>query len=358
MTKAPRRNKLFSGEFMYGIEINTSRKYEVYIGEGLLAKTGEMASELLSGKRALIVAGENVLPIYGQKLAQSLKSAGFDVNVCHIPSGEQNKNVDTLLSILNTMAELELDRDDAVFALGGGVTGDIAGLAAALYRRGIACVQLPTTLLAAVDSSVGGKTAINLNKGKNLMGVFAQPALVVCDTSCLSTLSPRVFNEGWAEIIKYACIADPNLAEADDMERIIARCIEIKRDAVVMDEHDRGQRRLLNFGHTIGHAVEKASGFSYLHGEAVAIGMAVLARGCAALGLCEADCPEKIEQLLRLHELPTGTELPAEEIFAAARSDKKRSGESIALVLPSSFGCCKVVNSSFELLRQIIEAGL
>lgn len=343
---------------MNRIEINTSRKYDVYIGGGLLSRTGELAAKSIKGRRALVVGGENVLPLYGQKLSESLSAAGFDGTVCPIPGGEQHKNADTLLYILETLAELEFDRDDAVFALGGGVTGDIAGLAAALYRRGIACVQLPTTLLAAVDSSVGGKTAVNLNKGKNLMGAFAQPTLVICDTDCLATLPPRIFNEGWAEIIKYACIADPLLVEESDIERIIARCVEIKRAAVVADEHDRGQRRRLNFGHTIGHAVEKASDFSYLHGEAVAIGMAVLTRGCAALGLCGEDCAEKIEQLLAAHELPIRCELSATKIYEAALSDKKRSGDSIALVLPSEFGRCEVVNSGFGLLRRIIEAGL
>ncbi|MCI7741580.1 MAG: 3-dehydroquinate synthase [Clostridiales bacterium] len=349
---------------MKTIEINTARPYKVVVGSGLIGQTGELAAPLIRGRKAVIVAGSNVFPLYGEAVRESLERAGFSVCSTVYPAGEKSKTADTLVDILNFLAEHQLTRADAVFALGGGVTGDMAGLAAALYQRGITCVQLPTTLLAAVDSSVGGKTAVNLKAGKNQMGVFSQPALVVCDTDCLKTLPPEVYTEGWAEVVKYAFIRQGPLQELllaekpeERIEEIIAECVKIKRDVVTEDEFDLGTRQLLNFGHTIGHAIEKCSGYSWYHGMAVAVGMAMMIRACRKKGICDEECLEKAELLLKKFGLPQDCEYPAEALLEAAVSDKKRSGGTITLVLPESFGVCTLQKTPFEQLGELIALG-
>ena len=349
---------------MTEILINTASPYKVLVGSGLLPRAGELAAPLVRGRKAVLIAGSNVSPLYGETLRRSLEKAGFQAASYVYPAGEQSKTADTLIHILNFLARQQLTRSDAVFALGGGVTGDMAGLAAALYQRGIACIQLPTTLLAAVDSSVGGKTAVNLEAGKNQMGVFAQPRLVICDINCLNTLPPEVYTEGWAEVIKYAFIRKGILQRLlleekpeERIEEIIAECVRIKRDVVTADEFDTGERQLLNFGHTIGHAIEKCSGFSWYHGMAVAVGMAMMIRACRAKGICDAECLEKIELLLQKFGLPSRCEYSAEELLAAARADKKRSGGTINLVLPRTYGKCTIQKTAFDELGELIARG-
>lgn len=350
---------------MKRIGIKASRAYEVLVGAGLLERAGELAAPLIAGRRAVIAAGEKVYPLYGPRLADSLSGAGFQVSACVYPAGETAKTPETLLTIINSLAEQGLTRADAVFALGGGVTGDMAGLAAALYQRGIACVQLPTTLLAAVDSAVGGKTAVNLPAGKNQMGVIAQPRLVLCDTDCFATLPAAVCSEGWAEIVKYAFLRRGELQRllleprpAEHMEEIIAACVRLKGELVAEDEWDAGARRLLNFGHTVGHAVERCSGFTVHHGAAVAVGMAVMTRACAALGLCDADCAEKMSLLLGKFGLPDRCAYTAGQLLDAARADKKRGGEHITVVLPRRFGACVLRDMRFDELGELIARGL
>ena len=349
---------------MTEIEIKTSSAYKVLVGGGLLSQTGELAAPLIKGRKAVLAAGSNVFPLYGSTVKESLERAGFQVDAFVYPAGEKSKTAETLIEMLNFMAQRRLTRADAVFALGGGVTGDMAGLAAALYQRGIACVQLPTTLLAAVDSSVGGKTAVNLAAGKNQMGVFSQPRLVICDTDCLDTLPPEVYAEGWAEVIKYAFIRKGLLQELlpeekpeERIEEIISECVRIKRDVVTADEFDTGERQLLNFGHTIGHAIEKCSGYNWYHGMAVAVGMAMMIRACRAKGVCDAECLEKIELLLPKFGLPSACDYSAEELLEAAMADKKRSGGSITLVLPEHFGICRLKKTAFEELGELIALG-
>lgn len=350
---------------MTEIEVKASRSYRVLIGAGVLDRCGELSAPLVKGRRAVVCAGERVFALYGARVLASLRAAGFAAGSCVYPSGEGAKTPETLVSIINELAGAGLDRSDAVFALGGGVTGDMAGLAAALYQRGIACVVLPTTLLAAVDASVGGKTAVNLPAGKNQMGVFSQPRLVVCDTDCFATLPRKVYAEGWAEVVKTAFLRPGALqallalpdAEAR-IEEIAAECVRVKRDLVAEDEFDTGARRLLNFGHTVGHAIEACSGYTRYHGEAVAAGMAVVTRACAARGDCPEACLETLLALLRRFGLPERCPYGAEELLAAARADKKRAGESITLVLPESYGRCVLKETDFAELGTLLELGL
>jgi len=246
-----------------------------------------------------------------------------------------------------------------IVALGGGVVGDLAGFAAATYLRGIRFVQIPTTLLAAVDSSVGGKTAIDLPGGKNLLGAFWQPSLVLCDTNTLNTLPEEIFRDGCAEVIKYGILYDRNLFDSlmqtglsFDRERVISRCVELKRNVVAEDEFDTGARMKLNLGHTIGHGVESCSNYSLSHGKSVAIGMAMVARACGC------DDTQKILQILELFGLPTQAPYAPEDICRFTLSDKKRSGSTIRLILPRRIGLCEVVNLPVNQLRSFIEAGL
>lgn len=348
---------------VHTVDIHASRDYTVMIGGGLLDSAGTLAAPLVRGRRAVICAGEHVMPLYGARLRHSLETAGFTVACCTYPAGESAKTPETLLAIVNSLAEHGLTRADAVFALGGGVTGDMAGLAAALYQRGIACVQLPTTLLAAVDASVGGKTAVNLPQGKNQLGVFSQPALVLCDTDTFQTLPADVYAEGWAEVIKYAFLRRGPLQallqeDEPDLAAVIAACVEIKRDIVAADEFDTGERQLLNFGHTVGHAIEKCANYQIYHGFAVAIGMAVITRGCVSLGLCPSEVLVKLESYLNRFNLPQRCPYSADELIAAAMADKKRAGERITLVLPQAVGVCRLESVELSQLKLILQRGL
>jgi 3-dehydroquinate synthase len=250
-----------------------------------------------------------------------------------------------------------------VFALGGGVVGDLAGLAAALYLRGIKLVQIPTTLLAAVDSSVGGKTAVDLDAGKNLAGAFYQPDLVICDTDTLSTLPKSEFSNGMAEVIKYAAIRDKSLYNAlrppiSNLGAVIARCVEIKRDIVSADERDKGERQLLNFGHTFAHAIEKCSGYKIVHGSAVAIGMAMMTRACLARNICGGDCLEVLLDALDAYGLPAETGYDEDALFSALLSDKKRNHDRITLVVPRGPGRCERLSVTLPKAREFLRLGL
>ena len=263
------------------------------------------------------------------------------------------------------LASEHLTRTDCVAALGGGVTGDMAGFAAAVYLRGIRYVQLPTTLLAAVDSSVGGKTAVDLTAGKNLAGAFCQPAAVICDTDCLKTLPPDVFADGAAEAVKTGVLSDEALFAlfedgtlTADPGEVIARCVAYKAGVVERDEKEQGERKLLNLGHTVGHAIEKCSGYVIPHGHAVAAGLAVIARAAEALGWTEESLAARITACLSKNGLPTGTDYSAEALAEAALSDKKRAGGDITLVVPRKIGHCELRKVPVADLLPIIRAGL
>ena len=268
---------------MTTIHVAASRAYDVAIEQGLLSRLGPMAAELLAGRRAAVISDDAVFPLYGALAERSLQDAGFQVEHFVFPHGEQQKNLNTYGQALNFLCDRRFTRSDLIVALGGGVVGDLAGFTAATYQRGITYIQVPTTLLSMMDSSVGGKTAVDLPEGKNLVGTFTQPQLVLCDTNVLATLSPQVEAEGWAEIIKYGMIRSQELINfllentpGTDIEWVIAHCVSIKRDVVAQDEQDNAVRQVLNFGHTIGHAIERCGGYSIYHGEGVAMGMAIM----------------------------------------------------------------------------------
>ena len=347
------------------IEVKASAPYQVHLGNGLLGNVSNSLIPLMPFEKICIVSDSHVFPLYGSRLETSLCFAGQNVCSFVFPAGENRKNAHTYFDLLNFLAENRLTRNDVLIALGGGVVGDLAGFAAATYLRGIRLVQIPTTLLAAVDCSVGGKTAINLPTGKNLAGAFHQPSLVLCDTDTLSTLSEDFIRDGCAEIIKYGILFDETFLDmlircgtGFDREAVIGACIRWKRDIVGVDEFDHSVRKKLNLGHTIGHSVEKLSGYTLSHGKAVAIGMAVMARAGAAEGLCSRETADKILEALTRFGLPTGTQYSAREIFDVTLSDKKSAGSTIQLIIPEKIGDCKIVQFPTADLERLIEAGL
>ncbi len=350
---------------MRTVTVSASKTYDIYIGAGLLPQVGSYIRQLGKSETICIVSDSHVFPLYGNTVADSLKNAGYTVVSYIFPAGEESKNAETYLSLLNFLAENKLTRSDMIVALGGGVVGDLAGFAAATFLRGIRFAQVPTTLLAAVDSSVGGKTAIGLPAGKNLAGAFCQPSLVLCDTDTLNTLPLDIFRDGCAEVIKYGVLYDPDLFShlmehglSFDREAVITRCIELKRDVVVEDEFDTGARMKLNLGHTIGHGVEARSQFSLSHGKSVAIGMSIVVRACFKRGLSSAKCCSELLEILSEFGLPTRTGYPFEEIYTYTLSDKKRSGSTVKLIIPHEIGQCDFYPISVTELKSFIQEGL
>lgn len=344
---------------MRTVHVNASESYDVMIGSGLLERAGKLISGVIRPCCAAIITDENVDALYGRQIEESLRRAGFSVLRFAFPAGEVNKRLSTLEAILEFLGEIHFTRSDVIVALGGGVVGDVAGFAAAVYARGVRFVQIPTTLLAAVDSSVGGKTAVDLQAGKNLAGCFHQPSLVITDTDVIRSLDENLLSDGAAEIIKYGILCDPVLftqmgeAWKNSLEEIIERSVTIKRDIVRADEFDNGERRLLNLGHTFGHAIEKCSGFSVTHGQGVAIGMEIAA-GAAEK---EAICSEII-RTNRACGLPTCCPFDAQQLAQAALSDKKRMGSRIALVLPERIGECRIAETDVSMLEDAFRRGL
>lgn len=328
---------------MRSIHINASTEYDVLIGEGLVDRCGELTAKVVKPCRCLIVSDDTVDELYGDRAQISFSYAGFETHRFAFPAGEASKTLSTLADILDAMGEAGLSRSDLAVALGGGVTGDMAGFAAAIYTRGIRFVQVPTTLLAAVDSSVGGKTAVDMPFGKNMVGAFHQPSLVVTDTDVLRDLPPEQLSNGAAEAVKCGVLNDPALFTLleggdwmDQIDEVVARCVTYKRDVVAKDEFDTGERAFLNLGHTFGHAIEVCSGLKLLHGQAVGIGTLMAA--------AYADCPEdtlrRLSSCLKANGLPTRCPFGAAELARAALNDKKRAGDRITLVLPEAIGRC------------------
>ena len=335
---------------MKTVHIDASRSYDVRIGRGLLDDCGRQIAERVRCASAAVVADDTVYALYGERVCASLEAAGVRT-VCYVfPHGEKSKNLLEYAKILNFLAENRVTRADALIALGGGVTGDLGGFAAATYLRGIPFVQLPTTLLAAVDSSVGGKTAVDLPAGKNLAGAFYQPELVLCDLDTLDSLPREIFLDGCAEVIKYAVLGSRELfaLRADipsgkGLEEVTARCVEMKRDFVQSDELDRGARQMLNLGHTFGHAVEASSRFTLSHGKSVAIGMAMILRAACSRGLCSAETRDAVIALLQRYGLPTECPYPADMLLGALSADKKIFGTRLNLVVPTDIGACRLL---------------
>ncbi len=347
------------------VNVSASTAYEVKIGSGLLPTLGAEISKVTNAGIAAIVSDSNVWPLYGEAAQKSLENAGFTVISYVFQAGESSKSGTTYLALMNFLAENHVTRSDCLIALGGGVVGDLTGFAAATYLRGISYIQVPTTLLAAVDSSVGGKTAIDLDCGKNLVGAFYQPKLVLCDTDTLQNLPLDVFRDGCAEVIKYGILYDTKLFAhlrvhglAFDREMVITRCVELKRDVVAEDEFDTGSRMKLNLGHTIGHGVEAGSHYSVSHGKAVAIGTAIVSRAAAKHGICTCETAGQIERILQQFGLPTETEYSSQVMFEAVLSDKKRSGGTVNLIVPEEIGRCIIRPTDVSEMKAFIEAGL
>ena len=351
---------------MKTIPVSASTDYLVEIGPGALSLVGERTKALRPGTRiAAVVSDDKVYPLHGEKVLSSLREAGFDTRFYTVPHGEASKSTQSLTALLNFLAENRVARSDVLVALGGGMVGDLTGFAAAVYMRGIPYIQCPTTLLAAVDSSVGGKTAVDLPAGKNLMGAFWQPVSVLCDTDALSTLPPDIFADGCAEVVKTALLFDPPLFSTlahtgPDFDRadVIARCVTHKRNIVAEDEFDRGRRALLNLGHTLGHAVEACSDYRLSHGRSVAIGTAVVCRAAAAAGLCDPGLPRIVEETLQGFSLPVRTELTLDELMPVMLSDKKRAADRVNVVVPLRVGRCELMPMTSGELRTFMEGGM
>lgn len=346
------------------IRINASESYDVLLGCGLLRNAPDLIKGTFGAPKVMIVSDDNVFPLYGEALRKGLSELGlFTVNFV-FPHGEKSKNLSTYGELLEKLCREKFTRSDIIIALGGGVVGDLAGFAAATYQRGIRFVQIPTSLLACVDSSVGGKTGVDLESGKNQVGSFHQPSLVIIDAETLKTLPREEYSCGCAEVIKYAVIGSERFFEelfgtpvSEQYEKVIGTCVKMKRDYVEKDEFDRGLRMMLNFGHTLGHAVEACSGYSVLHGQAVAKGMAAISKSAAAQGICSPDVPERIEKILEKYGLPTAIPYSAAEMAKTILIDKKNTGGAVRLIVPEKIGSCRIESVPEEKIGYWLEKG-
>lgn len=336
-----------------------ARSYQIEIGTGLLEQCGEKIAPLVKGRQAAVVTDSNVGPLYSAMVQKSLEQQGFAVTVVTIPAGESSKSWQQAEQILTVLLEHRFHRDGCVIALGGGVVGDLAGFVASVYQRGIAFVQIPTSLLAQVDSSVGGKVAVNHALGKNMIGAFYQPQLVLVDLDTLQTLEQRHWQNGLAEVVKYGVIYDAEFfrylqqhtaailqRDLQAAAEIIANCCRLKAEVVALDEREGGVRAKLNYGHTIGHGLELAGHYQgYLHGEAVAVGMVLAARYAAQKGMCDAEVETEVAALLRQFMLPTKADaaLALTEVMDSMMLDKKVQDGKLVFILPEALGRVKII---------------
>lgn len=335
--------------------------YDIIIGYDILDGLPDRIQELTRAKTVVVITDDHVDKWYGERVLGMLQEAGYRGLKFVFPHGEANKTMQTICEILYFMEENQVTRSDLVVALGGGIVGDVSGFAAASYLRGIDFIQVPTTFLASIDSSVGGKTGVNLKEGKNLAGAFYQPRLVLCDTKTFETLPKENFKEGVAEAIKYGVICDKALfallseEEEFEIEKVIERCVSIKAEIVAEDEFDRGNRQLLNFGHTIGHAIEKTTDFRISHGIAVGIGMAMISEISDRLGWSKEETCPPILKCLANHGLPAKVDASCEDLLAAMGRDKKRSGDTINLVIPEEIGHCVLKRIAVSQLEEVLK---
>ncbi len=337
---------------MNKIHVNATQPYDVYIENGLLQHIGVYLQPLKAPCRTVIITDDNVAEHYLDTVSTQLKKNGYQTLHYIFPNGEASKNATELVNIVEFLAEHYLTRSDLIIALGGGVVGDMAGFAAATYLRGIDYVQIPTSLLAAVDSSVGGKTAVNLQSGKNLWGAFKQPIAVFCDPTTLHTLPYKEFINGCGEIIKYGMLGNSTLLNtleqapltptSSHINDIIAQCIQAKASIVEQDEQENGLRQLLNFGHTFAHGIEKASHFEVHHGYAVAIGMALMTKGAVKVDELDPSIYQRFCNLITAHQLPTSTDIHPDTLLKATKNDKKSHGDFINIIVPISWGQCRI----------------
>lgn len=347
---------------MQKIKVKASKEYDVIIGQGVLSLLGKKIKELFGDVKVCIVSDDTVASLYSEKAKKYLAEENIKNELFVFPHGEKSKSPEVLFELLEFLASKHFSRKDVVIALGGGVTGDLTGLGAAMYMRGMHLVQIPTTLLAMVDSSVGGKTAVNLKSGKNLAGVFNQPELVLCDLQMLLTLSSEIFSEGVAEIIKYGVIADRALFElvkngelVENIENVVARCVSIKSEIVNEDEFDTGKRNLLNFGHTLAHSIEKMSEFKISHGNAVAMGMLLISEIAWKRGLSKERCQDEIIDALLENNLPVSCPFTNSSLYYATENDKKSSSGRISIIVPEEIGNCKILNIALAEFKELLE---
>lgn len=348
---------------MTRIRVQTSTPYDVEIGDGSAVSAPAFVRETLRNVRKVaLVVDSNIDHLHASAVVSGFSEAGYDVSKFVFQAGERSKTLATYGELINFLATRRLDRSDLVVALGGGVTGDIAGFAAATYKRGIAFIQIPTSLLAMVDSSVGGKTGVDLPSGKNLVGAFHQPRAVFCDTAFLGTLPSEWIVDGMGEVLKYAVLGNGGLfskLEAAPLakigEREIAECVGMKRDIVVEDEKEGGVRKLLNLGHTFAHAIEMLSGYSVSHGCAVATGVAMIARAAMKAGAIPRQEYERIESLATSMGYATRVEFTPKEIAEAVLADKKVFGDHIDLVVPHGIGKCFVESVPLSKIGKVAE---
>ena len=342
------------------------RTYPIHIQAGLIDSVGTHAREVLGECALAIITDDHVAPLYLQRVEASLDAAGLRHTSIVLPHGEPTKCLAQLSNLYDFLCESRITRKDAIFALGGGVIGDLAGLAAATFLRGIRFIQVPTTLLAQVDSSVGGKVAVDLPQGKNLVGAFYQPAAVLCDPLTLNTLTDDYWRDGLGEVVKYGCINDAGLfallekcapggrsALMDNIDTILQRCIQAKADVVAQDERDTGLRMTLNFGHTIGHAVETCQHYDGLrHGEAVALGMSVMTRLTEGRGMTAPGTAARLDALLSALDMPmTLPAIPEEELITAMGMDKKSAGKALRVIVLDAIGACRIHETSANFFK-------
>ncbi|MBR2835685.1 MAG: 3-dehydroquinate synthase [Coriobacteriales bacterium] len=348
------------------VRVEASGSYDIVIGKNLLAGCAKRICDAVPGndKKVLVISDTNVFACYGNTVLTSLASFGFEAHSFVFEAGEHSKNLETYAQALSAAATSRLTRSSIIVALGGGVCGDLAGFVAATYMRGCAFIQIPTSLLAMVDSSVGGKTAVDLPEGKNLVGAFWQPKLVICDVTCLHTLPEYYMTDGMGEVLKYAVMQDAHLFDllnnpaSVKREELIRCCIEIKRDIVEADEREHGQRKLLNLGHTMGHAIERMSSYSISHGRAVAAGMCIMARACAEAGICPAQDALRIVELVKSYGLPTQTEFELNDLMNAVTLDKKRSGTCVDAITIEGIGSAAIKRITLDEFATFIAPGL
>lgn len=339
--------------------------YPIKTGSGLLNSLGAEIAVLTKPCRVMIVSDTNVAPLYLNRASKSLENAGFSVHTHIVQAGEPSKCIAEFGRLLEAFAEAHMTRTDLAVALGGGVIGDLTGFAAGCYLRGIRFVQCPTTLLAAVDASVGGKTAIDLEHGKNLAGVFHQPIGVYCDIDTLQTLTPHEIQDGSAEAIKHGILDDPVLfaiyetgEPMQSMEEIIVRSVIYKSKIVTEDPNEKGVRKLLNLGHTPAHAIERLSNFEISHGHAVAIGLAIMTRAAVKRGYLESDAGSRILHTIKRADLPTECPFGAHEMAKIAALDKKAAASEITVILPEAIGKCRMEKLPIPALEALFADGL
>jgi 3-dehydroquinate synthase len=357
------KSSIAKGEFsLRTIHVETGIPYDIFIERGIIDHCGEYVKRLSTADKVTVITDSNVATHYQWRVRNSLEEQGFKVNTHIFPAGEESKTLDSIADMYSSLADFGMTRKDIVVALGGGVTGDMAGFAAASYLRGIDFIQIPTSLLAQVDSSVGGKTGVDIAQGKNLVGAFHQPKAVLIDPDTLDTLPDLYLRDGMAEVIKYGCIKDAAFFENlesenafDHIEDVIETCVSIKRDVVSRDEREAGERMLLNFGHTLGHSIEKLYDFKGIsHGMAVAIGMVLISKASEKACITEQGTSDRIVAICEKYGLPTSDKATFADMAKAAQSDKKTAGGSINLVLLNKIGDSFTKKVALENLEDFI----